>query len=101
MVNLIYSLSNYQYLVFNYNFKLYILIRKNKYNFLFSILKMNILNNYKQLYQYILKKNLLLYNYNNLYYANVFNIGLGFKNFVYNKYFYIYQGDGNYYKLMY
>jgi ribosomal protein L6P/L9E len=38
-------------------------------------------------------------NNNFFYYIKLFNIGLGFKNFVYNNYLYLYLGDANYYKL--
>jgi hypothetical protein len=77
------------YFFFN---KYYILYKQNNIIYYYLIL----LNN-----KISLKNKYFLFNFNikNIYFFKLFNIGLGFKNFIYNNKFFLYLGDANLLKI--
>src|SRR5690606_32322801 len=75
------------------------IVNKNNNNYIYCNIILNKLNNiFNKLMNYLIYFNNSL---NNLFYAKLYNLGLVFKNFVYNKFLYIYLGDSNYLKLKY
>jgi len=57
----------------------------------------NIIN--KKLLLYYFKYFIINYLYNYKFYNKIYNIGLGFKNFIYKNYLFLLLGNSNYYKL--
>lgn len=81
----------YNFILFNY-FNQYYFIYKLNNKIFYYIFNLNEFN------KFFFKLNKLNYLKNKIFFFKLFNIGLGFKNFIYNNKFFLYLGDANYLK---
>jgi hypothetical protein len=85
---------------FYYNFILY--KNLNNYYFIYKLNNKIFYNifSFIEFNKFFLKLNKLNYLKNKIFFFKLFNIGLGFKNFIFNNKFYLYLGDANYLKFI-
>lgn len=101
MIKQIIKLNNNNIFFYIYSNNILIIFIKNNFNYIYFKFKINLqymFNSFNRIFNF-LENTLLLHNNNLNYYMKLYNIGLGYKNFIYKNILYIYLGDSNYYKI--
>lgn len=83
---------------FYYNFLIFLNLNKYYFIYKFKTQIFYYIFNLKQINKFFYQLNKLNFFKNKIYFFKLFNIGLGFKNFIFNNKFFLYLGDANYLK---